>query len=134
MIILLLTSCRSYVNDRLRLDNQENKENQSLSPPSNVSKVLNNVLCSDCNQDQINSIWNKCLENGYVQSSPNRKVRSSRNLSELISLDYTQYQTRYYTRSEVDSNGIVTDTQHSSQVPITTRISGQCRGTEYIWE
>lgn len=132
--LILLSSCNQNSNPQSTTSDSYNGLNQSLKPPSNVSKVLNNVFCTDCDQEQINAIWQECLNRGYVEKAPNRKVLSSRNIEELVTVRNTYYITEFYTVSSTDSNGIVTETRKSRQIPRESIINGQCRGSEYIWK
>jgi hypothetical protein len=132
MTSLTVSSCQPIERPQKVEDNIKDESNKSLEAPSNVVKVLNNVTCSGCNQYQVNTIWQECLNQGYVQKSPNQRVIASRDISELVSADYTFYTTQYYTLTSTDANGIVTESKQSRQVPQYNTIDGECRGSEYI--
>lgn len=135
--LISLTSTSCIIQDPLKNNEKTQKLsliNESLNPPSNVVKVLNSVRCRDgyCSQDQINSIWNKCLDNGYQRSSPNSKVISSREIKELIQ-STVQYRQENISYKEItDSYGVVTQTPVSTTSTRSYTVYGYCNGSEYI--
>jgi hypothetical protein len=129
---LSVSSCQSIKTPQKIEDNTRDESNKSLEPPSNVVKVLNNITCANCNQEQINDIWQECLKQGYVTKSPLQRVIASRGISELVTVRYTYYTVKHYTKTSTDENGIVMENHQSLQIPEYRRVSGQCRGSEYI--
>jgi hypothetical protein len=129
---MFLASCSSAPIPKAPVESTEDEVGPSLKPPSNVVKVLNNVLCAGCNQEMINALWQACLDQGYVQSPPSQRVIASRDLSELVSTNYTYSDTEYYNVPYTDHNGIVTETKQSREIPRSMKLEGQCRGSEYI--
>jgi len=135
-IASLLSSCSLTVKDKSSsiTDTQEYKVNKSLHPPNNVVKVLNSVVCQDCNQDQVNNLWQECLNQGYSTSSPSRNVKSSRELKELVQTQYTYYEDVNYTQLNTDTNGVVYESQVTKPKIRYLNLKGQCVGSEYILE
>lgn len=107
---------------------------QTPKPSSNIVKVLDNVICAKCNQDQINALWRECINQGYTQITPDQKVVFSRDISELVFTNYIYFDSKSETLSHTDEIGIVTETQEAIKAPFSMRLSGQCRGSEYILE
>lgn len=109
---------------------------QSIKSPPNVVKVLNRVTCytnrSLCNQEQINSVWNKCIEGGYTVQAPSKEVMSSRSISELVTAIYTYSQENYGSIQSTDSNGIVYQVPSKTKEIKSMTINGYCIGNEYI--
>lgn len=130
--LVFLASCASAPIPKAPVESTEDEASPSLKPPSNVVKVLNNVLCIGCNQEMINALWQACLDQGYVQSSPSQRVIASRDLSELVSIEYTYSDTEYYNVPSTDQNGIVTETRQAREIARSMKLQGQCRGSEYI--
>lgn len=115
--------------------NAENSTSPSLN--TNIVKVLNSVRCHEdyngyCPQSTVNELWNKCLENGFITNTPNKKVISSRSIAELISGTMQQEEIRTKVVESTDSNGIVTQRQEPYTVSQSYDIKGDCLGSEYI--
>ena len=116
----------------------ENAENStSLSPNTNIVKVLNSVRCHEdyngyCPQTTVNWLWDNCLKNGYITTVPDKRVISSRSITELTSGTMQQEETRTRVIESTDNNGIVTQRQEPYAVNQSYDIKGYCIGSEYI--
>lgn len=126
------SSCKSNNKIKKPDKNKEIVPQQTLKLSPNIVKVLNNVICNNCNQNQINALWQECINQGYTQAAPDQRVVFSREISELVSTTYTYFFSKPKTLSYTDQSGIVTEIQKTTKVPISIKLSGQCRGSEYI--
>lgn len=131
--IILLASC-SNINPHREKSVNRLAPNQSINQPSNVEKVLNNVLCIDCSQNQVDALWNACLDRGYVTSSPTGRVISSREISELVSQNYSYYVDEHHTVLQEDPSGVVLEKPQIRKVMRHSIVKGHCRGSEYIMQ
>lgn len=109
---------------------------------SNVVKVLDRVTCHDdylktsfwekCSQEMVDNIWSLCLRNGYSEETPTERVKTSREIDELVQETTYKSGIRFVDKEVTDENGIVSTVQveETYQDPIT--VKGFCIGSEYI--
>lgn len=115
---------------------------------SNISKVLDRVKCHRdyttllafptgarvCEQERVDKIWNLCLRSGYADVPPSQRVKSSREMEELVEETTYQKQTRLVPREVTNNNGVVgiVEVEEHYDKPVT--VKGYCIGSEYILE
>ena len=107
------------------------------NPNTNIVKVLNSVRCHEdyngyCPQATVNGLWDNCLKNGYSTAIPDKRVVSSRSITELTTGTMQQEETRTRVVESTDSNGIVTQREEPYTTNQSYDIKGYCVGSEYI--
>lgn len=126
--LILLVSCTNTG------ENTQGTQEPIKNANTSVVKVLNRVKCMEdetyCSQGAINLIWQSCVKDGYVTSTPPQQVVSSRELKELtkniVSVNINKSQ------EVADKNGIVYESDEVVTTQENRTITGYCIGSEYI--
>jgi hypothetical protein len=102
----------------------------------NVIKVLDRVSCDPsedyCPQEKIDNIWQLCLQSGFHEKLGDKKVVSSRSITELVDGEIEKKGIVSETEEEVSADGIVFNNSVDKQGTIKTNAKGYCIGSEYI--
>jgi len=108
--------------------------------PARSVLYLSEVECagaSYCNAQDLQQLWQSCLEKGYIQKRPNGGIVSSRQLKEKT-------QTTYSVRVNIEEStevekiippGIVVKEDGPVKIKTETRmrsVYGSCVGSEYL--
>lgn len=135
-VVALLSSCST--NAPIQSDIETNPKEQNQDPenivPPNVVKVLNRVTCENivCTQENINKMWQICLSKEWSEEPTKRKVRTSRDLRELVTSNATYTELIYENIEKTDPSGVVTTVPTQKSIERTAVFTGYCIGTEYI--
>ena len=102
--------------------------------PANVVKVLNRVTCENmiCTQENINKMWQICLDTGWIEKSTTSRVISSRSISELVSAPVSYSEIVNETKDVTDPSGVVSEVPTQRSISKETTYTGYCIGSEYI--
>jgi hypothetical protein len=107
--------------------------------PANLYKVLDRVSCDErypsCSQKMLDSISEACTSKGYITNLPaNAKVRSSRNIEEMVTgVVYVPW-TTYEEKEIIDENGVVSIERTPYNYQKESKQFGYCIGSEYVTE
>lgn len=111
---------------------------QPVSPDKSTTiKVLNRVKCHEsyqryCTQNDINAIWQLCLDSGYVTHRHHGQVISAREITELVFGTARVVETTEAPVERVDEYGFVIIDKLKRVGPVLRESKGYCIGSEYI--
>lgn len=135
-VSLILSSCSSSAPNQSdeETNNTVQRQTTENTIPENVVKVLNRVTCENmaCTQEDINKMWQVCLSQGWSDQPTEQKIRSSRDLRELVTGNVVYTEVVNENVEKTDPSGIVTIIPSQRTIERPATITGYCIGSEYI--
>jgi len=104
---------------------------------SSIIKVLNRVKCHEsqqryCKQNDIDAIWQLCLNSGYVTNIQSSQIVSAREITELVSGSVRVVETVLTPVEKTNEYGIVSIENYGRTESVDRPAKGYCIGSEYI--